>query len=358
MNKKIAKTLIGVVLAGILIFPVSRTTAQVTPDFSTGDIVIAKNNTTNGEPGDSITAEPGNVIEYRMTIQNIAHSIAQDVLVGILWPQTPSKTLVITMEASANGVRVSDTATVNVINTETNHLLDYYHGHSRVFSPSCPEGCNVDDSSFLRGEPINIGDLYFGESAQVFFKASVNRPVTEPTPTVTPTPTAVPTPIPTIVPTITPTPTGIPTPTPTEVPQGQNQEPILACPAGFLQTISGSTIVCVQQVQQQSQTSNSNATVGNVSGGSSSSSTGPINVTLPQVVMALPTPQPAPQVQPTPAVLGKIQTLPKTGLPLLAWAFSGLLPIGTLITKRGLKNKMKSEETPLYLFREREFLKE
>ncbi|MDO8638751.1 MAG: hypothetical protein Q7R43_04185 [Candidatus Daviesbacteria bacterium] len=165
-------------------------------------------------------------------------------------------------------------------------------------------------------------------------------------------PTAVPTqaPIPTVVPTVAPTvmPTNIPTVAPTSAPRVGNQ---VSCPAGFSPTVSGSTIVCVQQVQKQVQTQTSTSYANAV--------TGPVTVNLagqPQVV------QPAPQVvyyqQPQVVTAAyDVKTLPKTGLPMVAWGLSGLLPVGLGFRRFGSANKGIAN-VGKYLWEKREFLKD
>lgn len=161
-------------------------------------------------------------------------------------------------------------------------------------------------------------------------------------PTQTPRPTIVPTVIPTSIPTIVPT--VIPTVIPVAVPTVANQ---VSCPAGFVQSLSGSTIVCVQQVQNQVQTQTQTAYA--------NASTGPVTVNVPsqpaQVIA-----QPAPQViyYQQPQI---VQTLPKTGLPLVAWGLSGLLPIGLGFRKFGSANKDLTNMGK-YLWEKREFLKD
>ena len=108
-------------------------------------------------------------------VQNMTEgSVARDVLVKAHFASAASANPQMTMSASANGVTVSDTATVNVSGGNT-HLFVYESGHTRVFSPACPGGCNADDS-FRDGGPINIGHLAFGESAQILFKAGITNP--------------------------------------------------------------------------------------------------------------------------------------------------------------------------------------
>lgn len=167
-------------------------------------------------------------------------------------------------------------------------------------------------------------------------------------PTPTQAPTTAPTIAPTNAPTIAPTavPTSAPTVAPTSVPSVPNQ---VSCPAGYNPTVSGSTIVCVQQVQNQvrTQTSTSYATA--------NASTGPVTVNL----AGQPAVQPQVVYQQPQVVTASydVKTLPKTGLPLLAWGFSGLLPVGLGFRKFGSADKGLTN-IGKYLWEKREFLKE
>lgn len=202
MNKKNYIAIIILTLSALVTATIAVVNAQVTPTFRTGDIVTAVNNTTrDADWGDPVAADPGQIIEYRIMVQNMTEgSVATDVLVKASFPTTASVSPQVTMSASANEVTVSDTATVNVSGGNT-HLIIYEPGHTRVFSPACPGGCNADDS-FRDGGPINIGHLGFGESAQILFKAGITNPgpVAPPSPSPSPSPSMSPSPSPSVAP--------------------------------------------------------------------------------------------------------------------------------------------------------------
>ena len=152
-----------------------------------------------------------------------------------------------------------------------------------------------------------------------------------PTPTATPTPTGI----------LTPTPTGVPIATPTP---GQN---VIQCPSGFVETISGSNIICVQLVQSQSQTASS----------TSNASTGEINITNTSTDTSTPT-------SPVVVIPGKAEVkgistvtqLPKTGLPEVVWLISGLTPAGLALKRFGLSGKHSKDAR--FISQQREFLKD
>lgn len=130
----------------------------------------------------------------------------------------------------------------------------------------------------------------------------------------------------------TPTPTPSPTPTPIIVTPTPIVAQVLQCPAGFVGTVSGSNIICLQQVQNQAQTaisasssnSNSTASVGNINVTTTAGATAQGgSVTVAGVTQ-----------QGIPA----LKELPKTGLPSLAWGLVGLLPVGFTLSKFGRNN--------------------
>lgn len=337
-------------IVGITVFP-RLSSAEGTAVFLSDNIMTAGNRTTRVvDWEDPVNAEPGNLIEFRILAQNTAPgTVATNVKVTANLQSTRASTITATGTISAdNAASTTDTATVNITNGELQRF-DYLPGHVRVFSPSCPNGCDVGDTVLTSG--VNVGNLALGERAQVLFKAFVTNFTPQVTPT--PTPTGVP---PTVTPTATPTPTGVvPTVTPTPIPQGQVQAPVVSCPEGFIETVSGNTIICLQQVQQQNQQQQA------ISNSSANASTGPISINVAAAAGVTPTATPtvAPTTTPAPTpTAAQVTQLPKTGLPLLAWALGGFLPAGALMRKLGLKNSGTDNASPHYLVQEREFFKE
>lgn len=330
--------------------------AQGTTSFLGGNIMTVNNNARGGGWNDPINALPGEAVEFRVLAQNQGSNTANNVRVTGSLPSGRATTLVASSTVSAdNAASVSDTATVNVENGTAQEFA-YIPGHTTIFSPSCPSGCPGSDT--IVGGGITVGNLDPGQSAQVTFKAYVSN-IVGVTPTPTPTGTVTPTPTGTITPTATPTPTGTLTPTPTgtitptvTITPSVAPGNVIQCPAGFVQTISGSNIICVQQVQSQSQ----NVTTGDVS-----VNTGPVNVNVSQQAQAAPPAAPAAGVAP-------VTQLPKTGLPFLAWTLPGLLPLGAGLKKfaagggsrhgRGAFGKGNSEQGARSIWQRREWERE
>ena len=320
-----------IALFGVILYP-KFIVAQGNATLLSGNIMTGGNRShPTVDWTDPVDALPGDAVEFRIVAQNIApNTTATNVTVTASLPSTPATVITATGVVSAdNAASVSDTVTVNVTGGEQQGFA-YIPGHARIFSNACPSGCSAPDTVTTSG--INVGNLAFGDSAQVLFKAYVTNNAPPVTPT--PTPTGVPTPTPTGMPTATPTPTGaVVTPTPT----GQN---ILQCPAGFVATISGSNIICVQQVQNQNQSQST----------SSNASTGAINVNVGGSTQTVNIPPPI-------TVTQQVTQLPKTGLPLAVWLFSVLLPAGIGIKKFGSKGQSQTENAR-YLCQRRKLLKE
>lgn len=294
--------------------------AQEAPVFYNQNIMTALNHTLGVGEGDPINAEPGNVIEFRVVALNtIPNTTATNVKVTGNLPATPAQTLTATSTVSAdNAGSVSDTVTVNII-SGGEQGFEYIPGHARIFSPSCPSGCDASDTVLTSG--ISIGNLAFNESAQVFFKAFITNVVV-----VTPTPTA------TITPTPTPTPTTTitPTPTPTTSQQGN--------------TNTNTNTNSQTQSQTQANTQTQTATTGSSSSSSSSSSNVTVNNPTPQVVTV---------TQPAVAGVSTTKELPKTGLPLLAWAAAAFLPAGFKLRK--FSKSSEGFESANFIWEEREY---
>lgn len=395
--------IVGLVGLGIFVFSSKNYLVQASAHLSGGDFMQAFNNTTQeGTWRDPVNAAPGQIVEFRVIARNDGDQPAEDVQV---WgsvsgqvPQDPANQIVITGKihtASFGGNSETDTATVNVTGGVPQGLR-YVAGHARLNGVTnkfnCPNTCDIGDN-VLGG--INVGTIQPGDFVEVTFKAGLtNVPGVTPTPTMTPVPTPTPTtpvptatPTPTNVPTATPTPTGVPTatptptgmptatptptgaptatptptgaptttPTPTGIPIATPtptgvpvQESVIQCPQGSVQTVSGSTIICLTVQQNQNQNQNQTATGGSSSASATGGAGGSSNVTVTSTATV-----PAGQV----AGVTTVTSLPKTGLPLAAWAFSGLVPAGLGLKRFGNRGK-NMKETAQFLWQKRQFLKE
>lgn len=214
-----------VLAISLAIFPFLSKAAVV---FKGGNIFDGGNRTDRlVDWQDPIPADPGEVIEFRIYVENISDAPVSNVLVRAEFPTSPALNLVTTAYISASGANtVSDIVTVNVSGSIP-QIHELIPGHTRMFGPACitpdpndDDSCALPDTITTTG--INIENVLPGakDSYQVLFKAYVSNNQSTPTPTPTVTPTPTPTITPTPTPTITPTPTATPTitPTPTATP--------------------------------------------------------------------------------------------------------------------------------------------
>lgn len=167
---------------------------------------------------DPVTVNPGQVVEFRVTVINDGSETANNTVVRASFPGSASNPIVPTVFVSAEGVtQVTDNFTINVSNG-SNQKLNYWEGHAIKWGPGCVSGCPLPDNIYVEG--VNIGNVAPGvtNSYQVVFKAYLTETTPTPTSSPTPTSTATPTPTPTSTPTITPTATPTTTSTPTGEP--------------------------------------------------------------------------------------------------------------------------------------------
>jgi hypothetical protein len=336
-----------------------QASAQLPGEFLTGDLLILSNQSAGDTTWyNQVYADPGDVIEFNMLAQNVTpDTTLTNVRFRALLPPTFSQTLTAESYLFAdNAFSVGDSA--YVYTTDGSYQgFDYIPGHVWIVSPACPDGCAGPDT--IVGDGVNIGSLNYGESAQVLWKAYVSNvvaPTPTPTPTFipTPTPTEVPTPVPTFVPTPTPTfiptppPTFVPTPMPTLVP---TPPPCFICqtPPPTMPPVNNTQVQNNTQIQNNTQNNNQHQNV-------------VVNVPPAQggVVLAANAPKvitqsSAPQVM-TQTKGGVVTELPKTGLPLAAWALMGLLPAGAGL-KRLTRNDSNDDVTANFIWEERELKK-
>lgn len=352
--KKIFRIL-SVVFISAILFAISANQNLVKADshIAGGDFFQAFNNTTQeGTWRDPVSAAPGQIVEFMVTIKNDGDQPTGDMQV---WgsvtgqvPQDPAQQQVVTAKIHNpnTGQTLTDTATVNITGNVPVGMR-YLSGHARIqgvtdLYPNCANACPLTDD-VLGG--IFIGVIQPGDFVQVAFKATlVNPPSLTPTATPTQSPSATPTP--------TATPTGVPTATPTGVPSAtptgiHNITTNITCPNGNTITVNAGSNADVNALCNIVNSTNVN--------NNNNNNSNPININLSNVGGAGITTTPAP-VQQTNTV-SQVSELPRTGLPLAAWAFSGLLPVGLGLKKFGKQVSDTATNTPNYLWQMRQFLK-
>lgn len=237
---------------------------------------------------------------------------------GRVWEDLDNNQTINGAERPLPGMSVFLDSTANSMTTNAQGFYVFRNiapGAHRVFMLQS----DLDAGNWIlsTGLPISINvQIVAGHQANAAF--GLRHPVV--TPTITPTVT------PTITPTVTPTLTPVP-------------GAVAQCPNGFVfGGIVGSNIICnsLNQDQRQSQSASADA------------STGPITITVAN---------PAPAAGGTSTSVLGVSQLPKTGLPMAAWALSGLLPAGLGLKKFGSSVKDASN-APHFLAQMRNFLKE
>jgi hypothetical protein len=301
--------------------------------FSQGDHLLAANVTTGVTWRDPLDAKTGDLVEFRMLAQNIdANTTINNVIVkGIIPSTVGTNTLTAQAMVSAdNAASFTDSVTLNITDPGMHHLV-YAPGHVRIFAANyngqnctAANGCPGPDSVATTG--VNVGNLGYGESAQVLYKAYIIKDDQA-----SPSPSASPSTSPSASPSMSPSASPSMSPSVSPSPSSGNN---LQCPNGTkFDKVEGNNIICIliDQNQTQSQTQNNNQ-----------------NITITN---------PAPTS--TGAVLGQtiVKELPRTGLPLLAWATMALVPAGYGLKKFGKNQVEDNSESATYIWENREFKK-
>src|SRR3989344_6068120 len=195
--------------------------------FNSGNILTATNNTKQTPDWtDPLTnVDPGNVVQFRVDILNNGTGPATATNVKATQPSGTGSSLVPSVTISASDASsVSDTVTVS---GPTNFRFDGLVANDTIlFSPGCPSGCLLPDTILTTG--VNLGSVDT-------VAASNNVGVTFKLYTV---PVAVASP--------SPSPSIAPSPSPSTTP---TQGGVVSCPAVTTQTVSGNTIICIQNQQ-------------------------------------------------------------------------------------------------------------
>jgi hypothetical protein len=163
-----AISIIGVVVSSITY------SIPVPGCFRTGDLLVASDRTvSNTDWYDPVNAYPGDVIEFNMWVESACpNAVARNVIVlSILPTNTMNPLIAYAYIFSDNAGAIHDTAVVDIVGTP--QAFEYIPGSVWVVSPACPSGCTGSDSVNSNG--VNIGDLQFGEHAEVRWLAYVTN---------------------------------------------------------------------------------------------------------------------------------------------------------------------------------------
>ncbi len=311
-------------------------------NFSGSSYLVS--NTQNPAWASSVSANPGDVVQFKAELDNQGAEPAHNVRVRADFPQGVSGTSVSsTIHVVAdNAGEITMSVPVNVacpLGGTCTLGLTYFPGHAVLIQH--PGNAQSTIESIGGGGWVSVGDLDNASNAfdEVLFKATVVQSVNQASP-----PPSIP-PSPSPSPSVSPSPS--PSPTPTALP---SISPSPSPSSGTIQCAAGQTVVVVNgqmQCQNQSQSQSQ--------GNQTQTQTNNQNVTVnaqgqPAVLAAAA----QPQVVATAPV--QTQTLPKTGLPLAGWALAGLLPVGAKLKRFGKTNE--EDQTANFIWEEREFKKD
>lgn len=206
------------------IVPASQTTT-----FTGGDTFLGVNNTLQESTWhDPVTAEMGQVIQFKFRIVNEGNYDARNVQVRVQIPWDP--------QVLSNNLISRATVTADNASSMTDALNVYLNGPASYMWPrdghyflngttglyNCPNGCAIPNQ-FL-WEPMNIGTIVPGASVEILFKAEIRNLVSPtPSPSVSPTPT----------PSVSPTPAVLGTSVPTALPETGDDTGVLLVLAGI-----------------------------------------------------------------------------------------------------------------------------
>ncbi len=169
--------------------------------FQTGNIFDGGNRTdriTNWE--DPVSADPGEVIEFRVLVQNVGQTNIDNTSVRASFPGSDTTNITATALLSGAGADdVSDTVTVNVSGT-TGQRLVYIPGHTLKWGPGCSSGCALPDGITVHGLSLGTVEPGTENSYQVTFKAYVSNQVPSPSPSPSVSPSPSPSPSPSVSP--------------------------------------------------------------------------------------------------------------------------------------------------------------
>lgn len=158
-------------------FSIQVVSADEKGQFKGGNFLNVANVTKggNGWQEQSVSADPGNVIEFRVWIQNDGEHDARNVKIKANFPSKeqstknmkPSVTI-----TSDNAGSITDSVDVNV---SSSTYMEIYPGHAKIAGKTdlfdCPNECDFPEA--LTNTYINMGTVEAGEVIQIKFKGSL-----------------------------------------------------------------------------------------------------------------------------------------------------------------------------------------
>ena len=268
ITKKIASTLaIGVITFGItlgafLTGPVKAACAVSNPSLDVRYLVT----NLNGAEGwtHSVSAKPGDTLQFYIELHNtVVGSTADNPRIRVTATTGDFTSGTSTAHFTADNASEASDQDQFAVNPAAHFI--YIPGSTKITWDANGDGVNEFNNTVL-ADGITSGGISLPNNqmhgcnayiAQMSFKMSLSG--TTPTPSPSPTPSATPSPTPSVTPSPTPSaspvPSATPVASPSPTPEGGNQ---VSCPEGFNQQVNGSTIVCVQNVNNNTN-NNSNS---------------------------------------------------------------------------------------------------
>lgn len=179
-TKKIATNL--TTLFAILVLALTGLTgsagATVPPSIEGGDIYYGRNLTKNTTLGDPISAEPCDVIQYKVRIHNPGptETLNNVTVQAVFGTEVTAKNVsIVTVRATnAQPTNTSDTATVNISSLQK---LTYISGSSELLDANSNFIKNISDVTAGSGASIGNVGVSINEKRFVQFKANIDCPV-------------------------------------------------------------------------------------------------------------------------------------------------------------------------------------
>ncbi|MCX6816574.1 MAG: hypothetical protein NTZ93_01780 [Candidatus Beckwithbacteria bacterium] len=163
---------------------------------------------------DPIPADPGEVIEFRVLVNNSGQSNIDNTSVRASFPDSDATNITATALLSGSGAEdVSDNVIVNVSGTNGQRLV-YIPGHTLKWGPGCSSGCSLPDGITIHGVSLGTVEPGTEKSYQVTFKAYVSNQVPSPSPSPSASPSPSPSASPNPSPSVSPSPSLSPSPSP------------------------------------------------------------------------------------------------------------------------------------------------
>ncbi len=177
---KFAALAAGVSTLALVAFNLSPVYADSPGQLQTGSATYeVKDITQNGSYGQTISANPGDELEYSIELHNTEFGTLYNIQVNVNLPNTSSTTNTSTVTATPStgaSTGTNGTATVNLSSAQS---ISYESGTGVLFDANGNVIEKLPDT--LTNSGVNVGNLNGSTTEYVNFKAKVNSPAPQPT---------------------------------------------------------------------------------------------------------------------------------------------------------------------------------